>query len=125
MLVTSDHIADISCLVETGIPKGNMELQTTVREQRSDDTWPKYSLTTLPAYTTPRSEALFLMPLPRAAARLIAIQLNRKPVNLKNATLDRDLSSRMVREDANIERRTAGVTGKRLEGFEGGCPLME
>lgn len=43
-----------------------------------------------------------------------------KPVNLKKATRDKDLSSRMVREEAKMERRTAGVTGMRLEDFEGG-----
>ena len=35
-------------------------------------------------YTTPSSAALFLMTRPRAAARLIARQLRRKPVNLAN-----------------------------------------
>lgn len=36
---------------------------------------------------------------------------------LKNATRERDRSSRIVREDANMDRRTAGVTGIRLAGF--------
>jgi len=50
----------------------------------------------------------------------MAMQLSRNPVNLKKATRERDLSSNIVRDDANIERRTAGVTGKRLEGFGDG-----
>ena len=36
---------------------------------------------------------------------------------LKNATRERDRSSRIVREDAKMDRRTAGVTGIRLAGF--------
>ena len=40
--------------------------------------------------------------------------------HLKKATRDKDLSSRMVREEAKMERRTAGVTGMRLVDFEGG-----
>jgi hypothetical protein len=64
-------------------------------------------------------------------------QLNRKPANLtnplstqhgeisedvylKNATRDMDLSSWGVREDVNMERNTAGVTGNRLDGLGGG-----
>jgi hypothetical protein len=65
-------------------------------------------------------------------------QLNRKPANLtnslstpqhgeisehvylKNATRDIDLSSWGVREDVNMERNTAGVTGNRLDGLGGG-----
>ena len=39
---------------------------------------------------------------------------------LKKATRERDRSSRIVREEANIERRTAGVTGMRLEDLGGG-----
>lgn len=42
---------------------------------------------------------------------------------LKKATRDSDRSSRIVREEAKIERRTAGVTGMRLEDLGGGyCP---
>lgn len=37
----------------------------------------------------------------------------------KNATLDNERSSRMVREEAKMFRRTAGVTGMRLEGLSG------
>ena len=40
--------------------------------------------------------------------------------HLKKATRDKDRSSRMVREEAKMERRTAGVTGMRLEDFVGG-----
>lgn len=47
-------------------------------------------------------------------------QLSRKPANLKNATRDMDLSSWGVREDVNMERSTAGVTGNRLDGLGGG-----
>lgn len=39
---------------------------------------------------------------------------------LKNATRDKDRSSRIVREEAKMERRTAGVTGIRLGGSLGG-----
>jgi hypothetical protein len=39
---------------------------------------------------------------------------------LKNATRDMDLSSWGVREDVNMERNTAGVTGNRLDGLGGG-----
>lgn len=88
---------------------------------------------------TPRRAALLLIPRPRAAARLMARQLRTKPVNLpvkcysergrrqkhydnhlKNATRDKDRSSRIVREEAKIERRTAGVTGMRLGDSLGG-----
>lgn len=41
----------------------------------------------------------------------MAKQLIKKPANLKNATLDTVLSSNDVLDEANIERRTAGVTG--------------
>ncbi|KAG8833003.1 hypothetical protein FRC17_000197 [Serendipita sp. 399] len=65
------------------------------------------------------------LPLFLAAATLMNIQLIRKPANLeyyearglrylKKATRDIDLSSKIVREDAKMERRTAGVTGMRL-----------
>jgi len=47
----------------------------------------------------------------RAAANEIPKQLNRNPANLKKATLDMFLSSSVVRDEANIERSTAGVTG--------------
>lgn len=64
-------------------------------------------------------------------------QLSRKPANLasslntstakidehlylKNATRDMDLSSWGVRDDVNMERNTAGVTGNRLDGLGGG-----
>lgn len=82
-----------------------------------------------PIYTTPRRAAL-LTPLPRAAARLIPTQLKRNPANLstqriksskltlrrsaaylKKAIREIDRSSWGVRDDENIERRTAGVTG--------------
>lgn len=71
---------------------------------------------------TPRRAAPLLIPLPRAAARLIAKQLSKNPVNLKNATLEMDLSSRAVREDAKIDRKPAGVTGMPLSGGVGGPP---
>jgi len=45
----------------------------------------------------------------------MAKQLRRKPVNRKNATRDKERSSRMVREDAKMDRKVAGVTGMRLE----------
>jgi len=61
-------------------------------------------------YATPRSAALFLSPLPRAAARLMPTQLNRNPANLKNAIREIDRSSTGVREDEKMERSTVGVT---------------
>jgi len=79
-----------------------------------------------------------LMPRPLEAAKLMPRQLNKKPANLifvcersilnagtfkahlKNATREIDLSSNGVREDAKMERRTAGVTGMPLSG--GACP---
>ena len=38
----------------------------------------------------------------------------------KKATRDKERSSNAVREDANIERKTAGVTGIRLRLGDGG-----
>lgn len=72
-------------------------------------------------YTTPRSAALLLIPRPRAAANDIARQLRRKPENLKKATREMDRSSCGVRDEAKMERRTAGVTGMRREESDGGC----
>lgn len=40
---------------------------------------------------------------------------------LKKATREMERSSWGVREDANMERRTAGVTGIRFEESESGC----
>ena len=40
--------------------------------------------------------------------------------HLKKATRDKDRSSRMVREEAKMERRTAGVTGGRRVGSDAG-----
>jgi len=79
------------------------------------------------SYTTPtpKRAALLFIPLPLAAARLMTRQLSKKPVNLKNATLDKDRSSRMVLEEANMDRKTAGVTGIRLSEGEGGRFLQE
>jgi len=54
-------------------------------------------------------------------ARLIARQLIKNPANLKNATREIDRSSKTVREEAKMERKTPGVTGKRLDGFGCGC----
>ena len=81
------------------------------------------------AQTTPSKPGAPLTPLPLAAAKLIATQLNKKPANLnpsvvaspvewectdlKNATLEMDLSSYGVRDDANMDRSIAGVTGNR------------
>lgn len=70
--------------------------------------------------TTPRRPAPPFIPLPLAAAKLMHTQLSKKPANLKNATRDMDLSSWGVREDVNMERNTAGVTGNRLDGLGGG-----
>lgn len=50
---------------------------------------------------------------PRAAAKLMHMQLNIKPVNRKNAILEIERSSFGVRDEANMERRRAGVTGIR------------
>jgi len=55
-----------------------------------------------------------------AAARLMPRQLSRKPANLKKAIRDIERSSKGVREDANIQRRTAGVTGILLDDSGGG-----
>jgi hypothetical protein len=93
---------------------------------------------TIYRWTTPRRAAPLLSPRPRAANRLIPKQLRRKPANLpvpvidlarsygyqtqahlKNATREIERSSSAERDDANIVRRTAGVTGKRL--FDGEC----
>ena len=42
---------------------------------------------------------------------------------MKKATRDRERSSRIVRDEAKMERSTAGVTGIRLEDLGGGyCP---
>lgn len=80
------------------------------------------------------------MPRFLAATMLIAMQLSRNPVNLylwhqfltakgiarwhayrKNATREIDRSSCGDREEAKIERKTAGVTGMRLAESDGGC----
>lgn len=45
----------------------------------------------------------------------MAIQLNKNPVNRKNATREIDRSSCGVRDEANMDRKTAGVTGMRLD----------
>lgn len=92
-------------------------------------------------YTTPRSAAPPFIPRPLAAARLMPTQLRRNPANLteapsgdthvsialgeylKKATREIERSSWGVREEANIERSTAGVTGIRLVESDGGCWL--
>lgn len=61
------------------------------------------------------------MPRLRAATMLIAMQLRRNPANRKNATREIDRSSCGDREEAKIERKTAGVTGMRLAESDGGC----
>lgn len=71
--------------------------------------------------TTPKSAAPLLIPRPRAAAKLMHMQLNIKPVNRKNAIREIDRSSFGVRDEANIDRRRAGVTGIRGLGVSAGC----
>jgi len=51
----------------------------------------------------------------------MARQLRRKPENLKKAIREIDRSSCGVRDDAKMERKTAGVTGIRREESDGGC----
>jgi len=65
--------------------------------------------------TTPKRAALLFKTRPRAAKTLIARQLIRNDVNLKNAARDMDRSSNIVLEDAKMPLSTAGVTGIRLE----------
>ena len=47
---------------------------------------------------------------------------DRKATYLKKATLEMDRSSRTVREEAKIDRKTAGVTGIVLSEGVGGLP---
>jgi len=54
------------------------------------------------------------IPRPWFAIKLIARQLMMKPENLKNAMRERERSSPGEREEANMDRSTAGVTGMRL-----------
>jgi len=63
---------------------------------------------------TPRSAAPVRIPRPWFAIKLIARQLMMKPENLKNAMRERERSSPGEREEANMDRSTAGVTGMRL-----------
>ena len=90
------------------------------------------SLIHMDPYTpTPRSAAPVRMPRPWFAIKLIARQLIIKPENLrhvcefalrerrsmaylKNAMRERERSSPGDREEAKMERKTAGVTGMRL-----------
>jgi len=55
------------------------------------------------------------------AAKLMPMQLSRKPANRKKAIREMERSSCGDREEAKIERRTAGVTGMRLFGSIGVC----
>jgi len=63
---------------------------------------------------TPRSAAPVRIPRPWFAIKLIARQLIMKPENLKNAMRERERSSPGEREEAKMDRSTAGVTGMRL-----------
>jgi len=54
------------------------------------------------------------IPRPWFAVKLIARQLMMKPENLKNAMRERERSSPGEREEAKMDRSTAGVTGMRL-----------
>lgn len=60
------------------------------------------------------------MPRPRFATRLMARQLTRKPVKRKKATRESERSSAGERDEAKMARRTAGVTGMRLDSDAGG-----
>lgn len=82
-----------------------------------------FELVHVACYTTPNKAAVFLMLRFLAAAKLIPMQLIRNPANLKNAILEMERSSCGEREEANIERNTAGVTGIRLfeSRFGGSC----
>ena len=54
-----------------------------------------------------------------------ACSLSSADTHLKNATRDKERSSSVVREDANIFLSTAGVTGIRLRfGEAGGSPAL-
>jgi len=64
-------------------------------------------------------------PQPLVAARLMPKQLMRKPANLKKANLEMDLSSLGVLDKANMERRTAGVSGLRRLLLFGSEPTVE
>ena len=44
-------------------------------------------------------------------------------IHLKNAIREMERSSCGVRDEANMERRTAGVTGMRLDVSDGGCGI--
>jgi len=70
-------------------------------------------------HTTPSKAALPFIPLFLAAAKLIPMQLIKNPAKRKKAILEIERSSCGEREEANIERKTAGVTGILL--FESGC----